>query len=122
MYSPQNYNCIKCIDGYILTNNVCVTCKDSFYIDTYGQCRPNPINCKVANQFGQCTNCIAGYTLINGICTVEILYCQTYNNINSQIVCQQCYPGYYLRDPFTCVRLPNGCAVANSTGFCLQCY
>lgn len=37
-------------------------------------------------------------------------------------MCTQCYIGYYMKDPFTCLRLPNGCASANSTGFCLQCY
>ncbi len=27
-----------------------------------------------------------------------------------------------MKDPFTCLRLPNGCASANSSGFCLQCF
>jgi len=27
-----------------------------------------------------------------------------------------------MKDQFTCLRLPNGCAIANSTGFCLQCF
>lgn len=69
IYSPTNFVCIKCIDNYILTNNICITCADGLYIDTLGQCRPNPPNCRFANQFGQCLQCQPGFTIINGLCS-----------------------------------------------------
>lgn len=123
IYSPVNFNCIKCIDNYILTNNLCITCSDGYYVDNYGQCKPNPMYCKVSNQYGQCLQCQPSFTFINGLCTQEILYCQNYAQDNlGRNICTQCYVGYYMKDQFTCLRLPNGCAIANSTGFCLQCF
>jgi hypothetical protein len=114
--------CIKCIDNYILANNICITCADGFYIDTLGQCRPNPPNCRLANQFGQCLQCQPAFTIINGQCGQEVAFCQNYStNALGRTICAQCFVGYYLRDQLTCMRLPNGCARANSTGQCLQC-
>ena len=60
---------------------------------------------------------------VNGVCTQYVPYCQNYSTLaNGQNICLKCFIGYYLKDRFTCLRLPNGCALANSTGYCLQCY
>lgn len=123
IYSPVNFNCLKCIDGFIMSNNLCITCGDGFYVDNYGQCRPNPVNCKTSNQYGQCLQCLTGFASTNGQCTQEIPYCQNYTqDAKGNNICLQCYIGYYFKDYYTCKRLPNGCAAANVNGFCKQCY
>ena len=102
---------------------MCITCGDNFYVNNYGQCMQNPIYCKVSNQFGQCLQCINGFMSMGGVCTREITYCQNYTMVaNGQNTCLECYVGYYLKDQLTCARLSNGCASANSSGYCLQCY
>jgi hypothetical protein len=102
---------------------VCINCGNGYYINNYGQCRANPINCQFSNQYGVCLQCIGGYALqTNGVCSQQIASCLNYTTQNGQYICSSCMIGYYLKDPYTCLMLPNGCSQANSSGYCLQCY
>jgi hypothetical protein len=129
----KNVHCTKYQSG------VCVSCCDSFYLDSTSTCQQQQLGCVYSN--GVCSSCISPFTFANGTCSIS--GCITYNaqgcaSCDSRLTlsnliciipfCQQisgftcvaCIANYQLINQ-VCVPVDPNCAVKNALNVCLQC-
>ncbi|EFX60318.1 hypothetical protein DAPPUDRAFT_343418, partial [Daphnia pulex] len=65
----KNVHCTK------YQNGVCVSCCDTFYLDSSNNCQQQQFGCVYSN--GVCSSCLSPFTFSNGICSIG--GCLTYN-------------------------------------------
>ena len=103
-------------------NNICIGCRNLYYLSNTNTCRRNPDFCQIADSLGFCTSCALDYYANQeGICekALEIRFCRDYDRLTN--VCLRCQDLYYLSNPQTCVKNPLHCLEANSSGMCSRC-
>ena len=118
-------NCIKCIPGFTLLDNgvclrtitncvelnfgteLCIRCKDGYYVNIIGHCSLLPDNCISANPSGECITCIAGFVPVEGLCIRDVANCEKLDAaVNG---CVKCKEGYYVTLDRKCNLLPANC-------------
>jgi hypothetical protein len=102
--------CSTCLTGYTLTSGVCLVnpCPENQY-RRFGICLPNPVGCKVFDDFTLCQECVdETYALTNGTCTRVPLVCPDRT--------------YYEPVAYVCAPVSERCDTFNTTnGQCLTC-
>lgn len=91
--------CYRCMDGYLLRNNIC------YLID----------GCLWPSFISGCRNCLPGFVL-NGFLCVSLNCLDIFSNNT----CRSCRNGFILRDG-VCIRNIYQCLRIDTNGNCAQC-
>lgn len=126
-------NCIRCLNGFYLSNSLCVrlptgclavnsngtciTC-DNNYIALNSGCFSAVINCQNYDVGGKCTACLLGYTLLrNQTCKINPQLCLRMNI--DTFKCDECIRGFVPIDFNSyCAMNVSNCISYNADGSC----
>ncbi|XP_033117888.1 extracellular matrix protein FRAS1-like [Anneissia japonica] len=101
---PNPTDCLLCMNGMVLKNDVCVQeCGDGYY-QVRSRCRACIGGCQDCDNKGRCTSCSPPQLLRQSECV------------------SHCGPGYYSDySTHTCIGCPNDCVECTTPQVCSQC-
>ena len=128
MADKTGQRCYRCLDGYLLRNNVCYLiegCLWPSFITGCSACLPgyvlngflcNSLNCQEIHPNNTCKSCLTGFTLVAGQCQRNIYKCLQLDSFGNCLQCEQ----YFQLTSGRCIAI--GCLnYSPSTYVCLQC-
>lgn len=137
-YYMNEGKCTKCESGCEACENYrkCTKCQNGFYLvinNNDYDCEPCPISgcMDCQNEEHKCTKCLPGFyesystsgALSCKICNSDSTCkeCATETGSATNVICRECFDGFYLNDANKCVKCGPTCSLCSSEDTCTKC-